>query len=97
MSKPSVTVRDNPQRSRYEIFLEGDLAGYSTYTDRRGTRVFTHTEIDPDYEGHGAGSALVRAALDDVRAKGLPVIARCPFVAEYIARHDEYADLLAER
>ena len=96
MSEPSVTVRDNPDRSRYEIFLDGDLAGYSMYTDRQGARMFTHTVIDPDYEGHGAGSALVRNALEDVRAKGMSVIARCPFVAEYIARHDEYAELLKD-
>ena len=97
MSKPNVTVHDNPERSRYEIFLDGDLAGFSMYTDRRGRRVFTHTEIDPDYEGHGAGSALVRSALDDVRAKGLAVVPRCPFVADFIAQHGEYADLVADR
>jgi hypothetical protein len=57
-------------------------------------RVLLHTVIDPDYEGHGVGSALARGALDDVRARGMSVVARCPFIAEYITRHDEYADLL---
>ena len=87
MSKPSVTVRDNPQRSRYEIFLEGDLAGYSTYTDRRGTRVFTHTEIDPDYEGKGIGSQLAKGVLTDVIGRGLAVTVRCPFITAYLRRH----------
>ena len=94
MNEPESTVRDNPQRSRYEVFLDGDLAGYSMYADRDGTRVFTHTVIDPDYSGHGVGSTLIRAALDDVRAKAMTVVARCPFVAAYIDRHPEYADLL---
>ena len=58
-----------------------------------GKRVFTHTSVDPDYEGHGVGSALARAALDDVRAHGISIVARCPFIAGYIDRHPEYADL----
>jgi predicted GNAT family acetyltransferase len=44
--------------------------------------------------GHGHGSTLVRAALDDVRARGLSVIPLCPFVKAYIEKHPEYADLL---
>ena len=35
-----------------------------------------------------------QAALDDVRAQGLRVIARCPFFASYIDRHPAYADLV---
>ena len=94
MTEPNLTVQDNPDRSRYEIFVDGDLAGYSMYIDRGDARVLLHTVIDPDYEGHGVGSALARGALDDVRAKGMSVVARCPFIAEYVTRHDEYADLL---
>ena len=69
MAAPEISVHDNPERSRYEVFVDGDLAGYSAYRDVRGRRVFTHTTIDPDYEGHGVGSALARAALDDVRTQ----------------------------
>ncbi len=95
MADPDITVRDNADRSRYEVFVGVDLAGFAAYRDKAGTRVFTHTSIEPDYEGHGVGSALARAALDDVRARGLPVVARCPFIAGYIDRHPAYADLLA--
>ena len=41
------------------------------------------------------GSVLVREALDDVRARSRSVLAVCPFVSGWIARHsDEYGDLL---
>ena len=57
--------------------------------------VFTHTETDPTFEGQGVASQLVSWALDDVRGQGLRVLALCPFVKEYIARHpDEYGDLV---
>lgn len=96
MADPVVTVQDAPDRSRYEIFVDGDRAGFSVYRDESGRRVFTHTVVDDDYEGQGIGSALARGALDDTRAKGLAVVARCPFIARFVERHPEYADLVAE-
>jgi predicted GNAT family acetyltransferase len=56
--------------------------------------VFTHTEVDPAFEGHGIGSALAAGALDDARRRGLVVVPSCPFIRAYITRHPEYADLL---
>ena len=93
MAPPEITVRENADRSRYEAFVDGDLAGYAAYRADSSKRVFTHTSVDPDYEGHGVGSTLARAALDDVRARRISIVVRCPFIAEYIQRHPEYADL----
>jgi predicted GNAT family acetyltransferase len=45
--------------------------------------------------GRGIGSALVCGLLDLARGQGSKVRPLCPFVAAYIARHPEYADLLA--
>ncbi len=59
--------------------------------------MFTHTEVEPAAEGTGVGSTLVRAALDEVRASGRRVVALCPFVKAYVARHAEYQDLLDVR
>jgi predicted GNAT family acetyltransferase len=87
------TVRDNADKRRYEIVVDGDIAGYAAYVDEDGRRIFTHTKVDPDYEGQGIGSALAAGALDDVRARGLRIVPRCPFITEYIGRHHEYADL----
>jgi predicted GNAT family acetyltransferase len=91
-----IEIRDHPERSRYEAHLGGALAGFSAYRMRGNPAdivVFTHTEVDPAYEGEGVGSALAKAALDDVRRRGLGLVAMCPFVSAYIRRHPEYADL----
>ena len=56
--------------------------------------MFTHTEVFDAYEGKGVGSALARGALDDVRARGGRLVALCPFIAAYLERHPEYADLV---
>ena len=89
-----VEVRDAPDRQRYEAVVDGTLAGFAVYRDNRGVRVFTHTEVLPAYEGRGVGTALARGALDDVRASGRTLVARCPFIRGYIERHPEYADLV---
>jgi len=87
-------VQDATDRSRYEVTVDGELAGFAEYRDLDGARVFTHTEVFDAFEGHGVGSALARAALDHVRRSGRRLVALCPFVAAYIERHEEDADLV---
>ena len=89
-----LTVTDVPEAGRYEARADDRVLGLAAY-QRQGDRVvFTHTEVDPDAEGSGVGSTLVRGALDDVRAHGLRVVPRCSFVRGYIERHPDYADLV---
>jgi predicted GNAT family acetyltransferase len=91
------TVRDNPEADRYEL-VDGDrVLGVAAYRRRGDTVEFTHTEVDQDEEESGLGSRLVRGALDDVRARGGSVVPLCPFVAGWIERHPDYADLVADR
>jgi predicted GNAT family acetyltransferase len=90
-----VSVRDNGAESRFEAYVDGQLAGFSAYELSDGLITFTHTEVDDAFEGRGVGSSLVRQALDQVRADGeLRVRALCPFVREWIQHHPDYQDLL---
>jgi uncharacterized protein len=91
----STEITDNAAKSRYEIRLDGDLAGFAEYERAEDAVVFTHTEVDPDAGQDGLGSTLVRAALDDVRGRGGSVVAQCSFVRGWIQRHPDYADLVA--
>ena len=90
----SIEVRDAPERRRYEAVAGGELAGRAEYHDRRDQRMFMHTEVF--LEGRGVGAALARAALDDVRARGMRAVPKCPFIAAWIRRHPEYLDLVPE-
>jgi len=92
---PEPTVADNPSANRFEITVDGVVAGYSEYQRTDGEIEFTHTVVDDAYEGQGLGSTMVRAALDEVRRDGVQVVPSCPFVKKYIQRHDEYSDLVA--
>ena len=101
MSDPAATdalvVEDNSDESRYEARLGDRVVAISEYelTDEAGPIVFVHTEVLPDAEGRGVGSRLARGALDDVRRRGLRLVADCPFIAAYIRRNPEYRDLVA--
>lgn len=88
-------VRHNPEQSRYEALVDGVVAGVAVYQRTDEIIVFTHTEVDPAYEGRGIGSALARFALDDVRREGTHrVLPLCPFIKEWIGRHRDYVDLV---
>jgi predicted GNAT family acetyltransferase len=88
-------VFDVPAHSRFEVRVGDDLAGFSEYRRRPGLIVFTHTLIDPRFEGHGLGTKLITAALNQARADGLAVLPFCPFVRSYIADHPaDFLDLV---
>jgi uncharacterized protein len=90
----ATAVRDAPERSRFEITVDGVVAGFAFYRLAPGRITFVHTEIDDAYGGRGLGGQLARAALDAVRARGLAVRPDCPFIKGWIAKHPDYADLV---
>ena len=93
--EPDITVQDAPDRSQYEITVDGVVGGVAAYRTRPDRIVFTHTEVNDAFAGRGLGGTLARGALDDVRSRGLKVTPLCPFIAAYIRRHPEYADIVA--
>ncbi len=91
----TIEITDSPDTRRYEARVDGRLAGFAEYlrTNESGLVVFTHTEVAPEFNGQGVGSALARAGLDAARADGLRVLAVCPFITAWMARHPDYQDL----
>jgi predicted GNAT family acetyltransferase len=87
-------VVDNPAASRFEVLVDGEVAGFAEYRRTTSAVAFTHTVIDPAFEGRGLGSVLARGALDATRAAGTPVLPFCPFIRGYIQRHPAYLDLV---
>jgi len=88
-------VVNNEAHQRFELTVEGRLAA-TYYKLSDGVITFVHTDVPAELGGKGVGSALVKGALDQVRAGGLKVIAQCPFVKAFIDKHTEYADLLKQ-
>lgn len=88
-------VARNEGRSRYELSLDGRLVGLADFIARDGVLEIPHSEVLPEFRGRGLAGVLVGATLDDLRRRGERVIPSCSYVASFIARHPEYADLVA--
>ena len=88
------TVTDNPEQSRYELRVAGELAGFLTY--KRGDEQISliHTEVEPPFQGRGLATHLARFSLDDARKRGLAVLPFCPYVNSWIKKHPGYDDLV---
>ena len=89
-----IEVVDDREKRRFEIRVDGELAGFADYSRRGGRLIFRHTEIDDAFEGRGLGSKLAQGALDAARTAGHGVVPLCPFIASYIERHPDYQDLV---
>jgi uncharacterized protein len=87
-------VRQNAALNRYEMDVAGGTA-LAFYRLADGVMTFTHTEVPAALRGRGVGSQMMHGVLQNVRAQGLKVVPRCPFVADFMDRHAQYADLLA--
>ena len=87
-------VRDNKALSRFELDVDGGLA-FANYRRTPSTVIITHTETPHALRGRGIASELVDGALQLIRADRLKVVAGCGFVADYLYKHPEFADLMA--
>lgn len=104
--KTAVSVRDNPERHRYEAIKghgesdrgpdgEPAVVGFLDYSVQGRLIVLNHTEVDPASKGQGIGSVLVRGAFDDIRRKGLRAVPVCPFVRAWVDRNPDYSDVVS--
>jgi uncharacterized protein len=89
----SDALRQNTAHSRFELDVDGHTA-LAFYRLEPGVITFTHTEVPAELSGRGIGSRLIHGALVAARAQGLMVVAKCPFVGGYLAKHAEFNDLL---
>jgi uncharacterized protein len=93
-AEPQIVVSDSPERKRFEVSVDGKLAGFLVYRAREGLLALIHTEVDERFEGQGLGGRLARFALDQARERGVAVLPFCPFVNDWMKRHREYTDLV---
>ncbi|WP_243229158.1 GNAT family N-acetyltransferase [Microbacterium sp. CIAB417] len=81
-------VTRNDEASRYEIRLGDTLAGFAEFERRPGEIRFTHTEVDPAFQGKGLAGVLASAALADASASGDTIVPYCPYIAKYLETHE---------
>ncbi len=95
-AKLAIRIAHLPEWGRYDAWAGDTLVGHVDYHDTPdGLRVFPHTVVDPAFGGRGIAGLLAHRALEDTRAAGRLAVPVCSFFVTYIARHPEFADLVA--
>ncbi|MGW5075784.1 GNAT family N-acetyltransferase [Rhodococcus sp. NPDC004095] len=89
------TIEHKPEQNRFEILVDGTVAGHADYTVIGKVRDFDHTVTDPAFRGQGLAGKLVSAALDATRADGVQIATSCSYVEKFVAQNPEYQDLVA--
>ena len=89
----TISVRNNPERSRFEVLDADTVIGQAAYVDDvgAGQRIFYHTVIDEEYGGRGLAGVLAAQALDETVAAGLMIVPVCPYIKKYLGKHPGYA------
>ena len=83
-----ITVTRDDEQSRYEIRADGVFAGFAEFDRRPGSIRFTHTEVDPEFQGQGIAGRLASEALTDASASGDAIVPLCPYIAKYLTTHE---------
>jgi predicted GNAT family acetyltransferase len=96
MADEVTQVVDRPDKSRYDISVDGEVVGFCSYRDTGDVFLLPHAEVDPRVGGRGIGTLLARGTLDDLRTRGIKVVPLCPFIADFIAKNPDYKDLVAQ-
>lgn len=92
MTTETVTRQQGPDR--FEITSEGQVAGFLQFVDEGQQRILFHTEVGKEFGGRGLAGVLVREALEQTRTEGLRAVAMCPYVAAFVKKNEEFADLV---
>jgi predicted GNAT family acetyltransferase len=90
----TTTVADNPASSRFEITVDGELAGFLDYRKDGEEYALPHTRIYTQFEGRGLGTELVTGALAEIGSRGGTALPYCPFVPKVIRDHPEFLELV---
>ena len=94
--QPEVTVRDNPDKGRFDVLVGDTHAGFSMYKDLGAAparqRVFYHTVVFDQFEGQGLAGILTRTALGTSVQAGHRIVAVCPYVKKWLTTHHDFDD-----
>lgn len=90
-----LTITENSDVGIYEATRDGVTVAGVVYS-KTGDRVtLLATSVFPEFRGQGIAGKLLGGVLDKLRAEGATAILSCPFAAEFVNAHPEYAEVVA--
>ena len=104
ISGETFTIAEDDAAKRFTVAHAGKVIGLADYIDRaagvddtaEGTvRIFTHTEVSPEWGGRGLAAKLVRYALEASAEEGLKFRTTCSYVQNFLAKNGEFDKFVA--
>jgi phosphoenolpyruvate-protein phosphotransferase (PTS system enzyme I) len=90
----SLSVTHNVPLQRFELATHNAPVAFLSYTVEGERIVFDRTYVPDELRGRGLAAHLVRVALNEARQQHWIIVPRCSYVAAFINRNPEFADLL---
>lgn len=91
----NIKIENNHEEGMFLAIDDDDnLVGEIMYIERNGYYDVYHTAVEPQFEGKGIASKMVRKTLEYIREKNIKIFARCPYTANFISKHPEFNDIL---
>lgn len=91
------TVTHNVKLQRFESPVGDASPTFLSYIHEGEHVILDHTFVPDELRGRGLAATLVRAALDEARQRNWRIIPRCSYVAGFIKRNPEFADLVEQQ
>jgi predicted GNAT family acetyltransferase len=79
-------IRDNTDRSRYELEIDGQII-FATYRRDGAILSILHVEAPIPLRGTGAASRLMKGIVETARATGAKIVPLCGYAAAWLRRH----------
>jgi len=93
-SAPLPSVAHNAARQRFESQVGESGTAYLSYLIEEDRVILDRTFVPDELRGHGIAAELVGVALKEARQRHWRIDPRCTYVAGFIERHPEFADLV---
>lgn len=92
----NIQQKETEGKGMFYIEKDGDIVAELTYTigDNK-VMTIDHTETEPEAEGEGLASSLVKHSVDYAREKDMKIDPLCRYAAKQFERHEEYREVQA--
>jgi predicted GNAT family acetyltransferase len=92
---PGASVAHDASSRRFEVRVGDHPLAFLSYSFNGNRVIFEHTFVPTELSGKGVAANLVGTALEEARQRGWRVVPRCSYVAAFIKRNPQFADLIA--
>lgn len=94
--KNPIQQKENEDKGMFYIEKDGEIVAELTYTlNENNVMTLDHTETEPDEEGNGLASSLVKHSVQYARDNDLKIDPLCEYAARQFERHEEYREVQA--